>query len=74
MGRLSAAGGAAVIPSAMAVAAGQWAAQEHGAMLLAELASRPGAAEEEVLVCARMLVSLAVEQLDKKCALQCPEP
>ena len=67
MARLAAAEGAAIIRAAMAVAAGQWTAQEHGAMLLAELASRPGALEEDILVCARLLVALAEEQLEKKC-------
>lgn len=43
-------------------------------MLLAELASRPAAQGAEVLACTRLLVSLAEEQLDKKCASKALNP
>lgn len=40
--------------------------QEHGAMLLAEMASRPGAPSAEVLECIMIVANIARLQLQDK--------
>jgi hypothetical protein len=64
--RLAASGGIEAVQAAILAARDLWPAQEHGAMLLALLAGRPDASPPELCLCARRVVDIAEQQLEKK--------
>ena len=64
--RLAAAGGIEAVQAAILAARDLWPAQEHGAVLLALMAGRPDASPPEMCLCARRVVDIAEQQLEKK--------
>ena len=64
--QLAAFGGIEAVQAATLAARDLWAAQEHGAMLLALLAGQPDASPPEMCLCARRVVDIAEQQLDRK--------
>ena len=65
--RMAVAGGLDGVRAAILAAGNLWAAQEHGAVLLALLGGRPDSTPAEMALCVRLLVDIAEQQLDKKC-------
>ncbi len=66
--RLAVAGGLDAVRAALLAAGTLWATQEHGAVLLALLGGRQDSSPSEMSLCVRLVVDIAEQQLDKKCA------
>ena len=66
--RMAVAGGLDAVRAALLAAGTLWATQEHGAVLLALLGGRPDSTPSEMSLCVRLVVDIAEQQLDKKCA------